>query len=253
MARLVRYFRRSTGRFATAGLNLLFPPRCVYCNADLPQIQDDLLLCAECCRLLGPETWPCCLHCGAAGEPQWDCSWCRKAPLKFDQVIPLGGYHEGLDRAVLRMKRRAHNTFSTVMGRLLAARRGRELAEFSPDQIVPIPLFWGRRLRLGTNSSDIVAGCLGRHLGVAVRRRLLVRLRNTLPQKGLTPPARFRNVRGAFAVRTGYRVEGTRVLLVDDTLTTGATCSEASRQLKQAGAATVAVAVIARAHGTDST
>jgi ComF family protein len=140
-----------------------------------------------------------------------------------------------------------------AMGRLFAARRGRELAEFEADLIVPIPLFWMRRLRVQTNSAEIVAECLGRYLGVAVRRRLLVRSRNTLPQKGLKPRARFRNVRSAFTVRSGCRLEGSRVLLVDDTLTTGATCSEASRTLKQAGAATVAVAVIARAHGTDPT
>ncbi len=151
------------------------------------------------------------------------------------------------------MKRRADNALSMAMGRLLAERRGRELGEFKADLIVPIPLFWMRRLQLGSNSAEIVAGRLGRHLGVPVRRRMLVRRRNTFPQKGLTPPARFRNVRRAFAVRSGYYVEGSRVLLVDDTLTTGATCSEASRMLKQAGAATVAVAVIARAHGTDST
>jgi predicted amidophosphoribosyltransferase len=37
--------------------------------------------------------------------------------------------------------------------------------------------------------------------------------------------------------------------LVDDVLTTGATCSEAAKTLKQAGAANVAVAVVARAQG----
>lgn len=253
MARLVRYFRRSTARFSMAGLNLLFPPRCVYCDADLAENRDGLLLCANCRLLLGPESWPCCPACGAAGQPEGNCSWCRKAPLKFDTVITLGGYHEALKGVVRQMKRRVHDALSVAMGQLLAERRGRELGEFRPDLIVPIPLFWMRRLQLGTNSAEIVAGRLGRHLGVAVRRRLLVRLRNTLPQKGLTPPARFRNVRGAFAVRSGYRVEGSRVLLVDDTLTTGATCSEASQTLKQVGAATVAVAVIARAHGADAT
>ena len=253
MGRWVHHFRRSAVGLARAGLGLLFPPRCGSCDADLAEIEDDLLLCADCRLLLGPKIWPCCPACGAAGQPEGDCPWCRKAPLKFDSVIPLGGYREGLNHVVLRMKRPTHDGLSMAMGRLLAARRGRELAEFEPDLIVPIPLFWLRRLQLQTNSAEIVAECLGRFLGVPVRRRLLVRSRNTLPQKGLRPRARFRNVRGAFAVRSSRHLEGSRVLLVDDTLTTGATCSEASRTLKQAGAERVAVAVIARAQGADPT
>jgi predicted amidophosphoribosyltransferase len=87
-------------------------------------------------------------------------------------------------------------------------------------------------------------------LNIPVRRRLLVRCRNTLPQAGLQPLQRFRNMRGAFRVRRGAGVEHARVLLVDDVLTTGATCSEAAKMLKQAGASMVAVAVVARAQGT---
>jgi predicted amidophosphoribosyltransferase len=56
-------------------------------------------------------------------------------------------------------------------------------------------------------------------------------------------------VRRAFAVRAGYHLNAAHVLLVDDVLTTGATCSDAARALRQAGAARVTVAVIARAMG----
>ena len=72
-------------------------------------------------------------------------------------------------------------------------------------------------------------------------------LRNMIPQKGLRLRDRFRNVKGAFGVRRGYALAGARVLLVDDILTTGATCSAAAEVLKEAGAARVAVAVVARA------
>ena len=63
----------------------------------------------------------------------------------------------------------------------------------------------------------------------------------------LSPIRRFENVQGAFRVRRPGAVQGARVLLVDDVLTTGATCSEAAKMLKEAGAAMVAVAVVARA------
>jgi ComF family protein len=113
--------------------------------------------------------------------------------------------------------------------------------------IMPIPMFWGRRLRRGKNCPETLAECLSQSLGVPMRRGLLVRHRNTLPQNNLTPAHRFKNMRGAFRVRRPTIVAGARVLLVDDVLTTGATCSEAAKTLKQAGAETVAVAVVARA------
>ncbi len=81
--------------------------------------------------------------------------------------------------------------------------------------------------------------------------RLVIRWRKTLAQKELPPNARFRNVRGAFAVRANYHLEGARVLVVDDTLTTGATCSEIAWALKQSGAAVVNVTVLARAQGAN--
>jgi predicted amidophosphoribosyltransferase len=94
-----------------------------------------------------------------------------------------------------------------------------------------------------------VAEVVGRRLRLPVARRLLVRRRNTKPQFSLHPGERFTNIRGAFRVATGYHLSAARVLLVDDILTTGATCSEATRALLAAGAAQVSVLVVARAEG----
>ena len=256
MARLVRHFRRAAARMAAAGLNLLFPPRCLSCQADLPPSQEGLLVCADCRLLLVPELWPCCARCGAVGgtegEPSGACRLCRGTPLKFDTVVTLGSYDPHLRKVVLRMKRPSGESLAAAMGRLLAVCRGRQLAELGGGLIVPVPMYWTRRLGRGTNSPEIVANCLGRCLGVPVGRRILSRCRNTLPQAGLRPSERFRNVHGAFRVRAGYHLRGLRVLLVDDILTTGATCSEAAKVLKGAGATLVAAVVVARAQGPDS-
>ena len=169
VARLVRNFRRVGARFSRAGSNLLFPPRCACCDADLPSSRDGLLLCADCRLLLGPESWPCCSACGAAGQPEGDCSWCRKAPLKFDTVITLGGYHEGPNRVVQRMKRHAHDALSMAMGQLLAERRGRELGQFrcnwGPTVQRLWPAAWGDTwvfLSAGGCWCDVVTPCLKR-------------------------------------------------------------------------------------------
>ena len=253
---LVHRFRRRAAGFVAGGLNLLFPPRCACCNADLSQRHDGLHLCADCRRQLGPVAWPCCRRCGAAGaadhDPPERCLLCRDTPLRFDTVIPLGAYRDQLRDVVLRMKRNSHESLSAAMGRLLTLRRMDRLTSLKADLIVPVPMFWTRRLRRGTNSPEILAASLGRCLRVPARRRVLIRRRNTLPQADLRPKDRFRNVRGAFRVRSAGRLDGRRVLLVDDILTTGATCSEAAGMLKQAGASMVAAVVVARAQGPNA-
>jgi ComF family protein len=235
-------------------LNLALPPRCLRCEADLSPAAE-ISLCPKCTQAIAPERGACCLRCGAAVPeeffPAEQCPACKDFSLKFDAVYPLGGYEGALREMVLKTKRLSAEALSLTIGRLLAQRLGDKLAEFRPDAVLPIPMHWGKRLLRGVNSPELLADCLGRKLGVPVVRSL-VRCRYTSPQKDLLPRERFRNVRGAFRLRRSdrRRWQDSRLLLVDDILTTGATCSEAARLLKQAGAAAVAVAVVARADGS---
>jgi ComF family protein len=185
---------------------------------------------------------------------------CQPAQLHFDTVVPLGGYRAGLREAVLRIKRRGGEPLAEAMARLYVLRRGAQVAEQHADVVVPIPMHWTRRMVRETNSSEVLAARLGRALGLPLAQGRLVHWRRTLPQKSLPPRERFRNVHGAFRLcraprlpaafrQTAFDLRGARVLLVDDVLTTGATCSEAAKVLKQGGAAWVAVAVLDRAMG----
>jgi ComF family protein len=245
--------RGRLSHLARGGVDLLFPPHCVHCHATIDDRSDSRLLCTPCLDRLAPATWLGCRRCGCQvfdeGFVDDHCPRCRNAPLRFDTVITLGSYHAGLREIIFRMKRPTHNALSIAMGRLLSERRRERLVELQSDLVIPIPMFWARRFKRGTNNTEVLADCLGRSLGISARRRILVRHRHTLPQADLSPTRRFENVRGAFRVRRPDVVKGARVLLVDDVLTTGATCSEAAKVLKQAGAAWVAVAVVARAQG----
>ncbi len=138
---------------------------------------------------------------------------------------------------------------AAALGRLLSARRHDELAALAADVVVAMPMHWWRRLIRGTNNPDILAAFVAESLGLPIGRHALRRRRNALVQTGLHQRERTANVRGAFAAGPADGIRGRRVLLVDDVLTTGATCSEAARTLQQAGAASVAVAVVARSQG----
>jgi ComF family protein len=136
------------------------------------------------------------------------------------------------------------------MAELFWEARGAEIAALKPELIVPIPMHWRRRLVRGANGPELLAEVLGRRLRRPVATHLLSR-RYRLPQGSLTPHRRRLNLRGTMSLRRGRKPSAARVLLVDDVLTTGATCSEAARVLRQAGVEEVVVAVLARGEGED--
>jgi ComF family protein len=167
--------------------------------------------------------------------------------MAFDSVVVFGSYAEGLRHTVLLMKRGAREPLSLAIGRWLAARLESDLRQRSIDFIVPVPMFWRRRLWRGTNNPDLLAEALSDRLGVPFDPRCLVRVRST-PQQNMVPPSeRHANVRGAFRLRGGRDVTDKTLLVVDDVLTTGATCNETAKVLKEAGAKAVHVCVVARA------
>lgn len=99
------------------------------------------------------------------------------------------------------------------------------------------------------NSPTVIGSLLASHLQIPAAHHLLVRRRRTRPQGHLIGSERLQNVKGALGVRPHPDLAAARILLVDDVLTTGATGNEAARALLNAGAAAVAIAVIARATG----
>lgn len=236
-----------------AVLNVTFPAACVGCQAELA-VRDsgagEALVCEECLCDLALFSGQTCLQCGAktsgaAGDLS-ECGVCRGVKLWFDEAVALGEYGGLLREWLLRMKTSRGDLMSLAMGRLIWHRYRARLVEFQPDVVVPVPMHWRRRWSHGTNSAAVIAEVLADNLNAPLAPRLLRRLRHTPPQFSLPPSQRRANVRRAFAVRSGYHLERANVLLVDDILTTGSTCSEAARALKRAGATRVMVAVAAR-------
>ena len=232
-----------------AGLDLLVPPSCASCGEDLVETVD-VLLCSKCREQIPPLSEPLCSRCGArhsGREEQSRCPRCAGRRLAFDAAVPFGVYHGPLREIVLKMKRPAGHALSTAVARLMSRSRSELLREHNCQLVVPVPMHWTRRLTRGTNSPDTVAEELSRQTGLPFGRGLLTRRRNTVPQTELSPAKRFENVRGAFRMSASYDLSGLRVVLVDDILTTGATCSEAAKVLRKAGASYVVVVVVARA------
>ena len=131
---------------------------------------------------------------------------------------------------------------------LLANALHAELAGSGPadaDLIIPVPLHALRLRERGYNQSMEIARGLGDRLGLPVVGSLCERVRDTPAQLGLPWKERRENVRGAFSCTSA--LEGKRVAVVDDVMTTGATLGEVASVLKQFGAPRVVNWVVARA------
>ncbi len=235
--------------------NLLFPPACTFCGIRLEGggAAHSAMLCEACvARLVGPLR-PACSRCANPlphlGGPSKCCARCVDRRYYFDRAAALGEYRSHLRQAVIWMKRYPYEPLTLAIGGLLAERIASELALWQPDLVVPVPMHWWRRLRRGTHTARLLGGVVARQLSLPLLAQVLHCRRKSRKQGTLRPDERFRNVRGAFSISSAYDITDRRVLLVDDILTTGATASEAARLLRQAGAASVAVAVVARGTG----
>lgn len=259
-------FSRAANVMRRGLADLLFPPSCANCAAELDEAtaaERNVSLCDDCLEEMEVFSEPMCVRCGAPtpaivpGEnhlaqerrARTGCYRCSGRKLWFDGTVALGPYEGSLREIVLRMKHAEGDSLSLTMGRLLVEKRRGRLAETGADVVAPIPSHWRRRVVHRTNSAAVLAEVLAGYLRAPLAERLVRRSRYTVRQSDLSPTERWNNVRRAFSVRAGYHLNEAHVLLVDDVLTTGATCSEAARVLRKAGAAKVSVAVIARAVG----
>src|SRR5699024_4109163 len=100
--------------------------------------------------------------------------------------------------------------------------------------LVPVPVHPARKRERGFNQAELLANRIGSRLEIPVCPDMLVRNKKTMPQKGLDPSGRLKNLEEAFSAGKLFDgVEG--VILVDDIYTTGSTIEACTRALKKAG------------------
>jgi ComF family protein len=172
------------------------------------------------------------------------CPRCRDDRFAFDRAFRLGPYAGVLRDVILQMKEGSGEALAETVGHLWAAARTEQFRATGCTLVVPVPLHWRKRFTRGYNPAAALARSVAKELGFGYRN-LLRRTRYTRRQTDQTPENRRTNVKGAFAVARGQKAQDVRVLLVDDVLTSGSTCSAAAAALVATGAAQVSVAVLA--------
>lgn len=237
--------------FSRGVVELIFPNTCWICESSATEIdQFRHGLCIACFNAVTDDPEHLCLRWGQSVGLHTDssdgCVACRKISYGFQSVIRLGKYDGRLREAVLRMKTSGGESLAENMGSVFGECRQERLLAARSTLVVPVPLHWRRSWWRGYNQAAALAEQLARRVGVHCACNCLRRVRHTPQQLQPSASARRENVRGAFRMTRGAKVDGKRILLVDDVMTTGSTASEVSRTLKAAGAAEVTVAVLAR-------
>jgi ComF family protein len=246
----------------------LFPCSCALCGGSLLCLTR-VPICDFCCVQLSPQTGTLCACCGedlgiahfstvaapVDGEPPL-CQSCRLAPPAFIQAVAYGGYHGQLRSLVHLLKYEGMQPVAARLGKLLAdsLEAFADSTAFQQMLVIPVPMHPGKQRGRGFNHAELLARAAIREMRrrhpqweLHLKTNLLKRVRVTVSQAGLTTHQRRQNLRGAFFAPDPSLVAGRHVLLVDDIYTTGATARACSRVLKNAGAASVRVATVARA------
>ena len=214
-------------RVGEALLDLLFPPKCPFCQ-----------------RLLHDPRAPLCPNCqaslpwmtGRAGERRVDFTQGCWSPLAYQAQVR---------EAVQRYKFAPAPAYGRPFG-LLMAQCARDQG-VEAELVTWAPLSKKRRRKRGFDQGELLARTVGECLALPVLP-LLEKSRHTVPQSSLPDgAARRANALGAYSLLPGGRIEGGRVLLVDDVVTSGATLSECARLLCQGGAKQVLCLTLAQA------
>ena len=210
-------------------LDLLFPPRCVFCRRLLRKGEDGI--CAACQTSLPWIAGP-----AAEQKPEF-VSLCA-SPLWYQGEV-RASFH--------RFKFKGSQGYAKVYGRLVA-QCVRDHLSGRYDLITWVPLSPERLKQRGYDQAMLLAEAAALELG-DVAAETLRKVRDADAQSGLGKDdgARRANVLGAYQAVDPELVAGRRVLLIDDIVTTGSTIAECARTLRTAGAADVVCATLARA------
>jgi ComF family protein len=233
---------------------LVFPWSCALCQMEgitgpLCEACRDYLLKSS-AAALNSVCPRCALKVGPFADLGGGCASCRNRSLGFDAAFAMGSYEGDLRDLCLRLKHERNAWLATCLSGLLVESRRDAFSNLSSDAlVVPVPLHWSRYWERGYNQAEALAEGIAKQLKLPIRR-MLKRVVRTGRLANLSRTARGEAVRNAFRARAHSKIKGRTILLVDDVLTTGATCGAAARALKQAGAARVVVAVVARTEQT---
>jgi competence protein ComFC len=219
-------------------LDLLFPKKCLNCG------KSGNYLCVGCQKLIPWHSSAVCLVCGKRAIGGYSHPVCL-GKWGLDRSILLSHYSGPMRRLIQGLKYKRLTDEKNLLVDLALSRLDRR--EFQGFVATAVPLHFTRHLSRGFNQSELLAKGLAGRLNILYKDNILYRSSNTSSQVGLSKKERRSNVGGAFKIYDPKAIKNSKILLIDDVVTTGATVRECAKVLKRSGAKEVWA--LALAHG----
>ena len=203
-------------------LQLLYPKCCFACDQVL--IRSENWICTRCrFELPSPGLF--------LEQPNW-ISHKLDGLLEYDRVHAYFLFAEG--GRVQHLLHQIKYKGQQKLGEHLGACIGRSFTRQEYDVIIPMPLHTSRLKERGYNQAACIAKGLAKESGIPYLEDNLVRNKQVSSLIGLNRAERYATLEEVFEVLKPEELDGLRILLVDDTMTTGATFLAAGAKIKAA-------------------
>ncbi len=222
-------------------LNFIFPPTCLFCE------RVGEVICNSCLDDMPLSLTTNCIKCN---KPSFTGNTHTKC---LSNSTPLGLFslyqYKGPVRTVIR-KSKYHQMEFSLLKRLV--RHGTQLIKDlgyyleKNTIVVPIPISPAKWKTRGFNQVEIITNLLAYEFKLKTEKTCLLRVKDTKPQYSNNRIERFENVQNAFAVKNEKKLKNSRILLVDDVSTSGATLLEAYKAFSNKGIYDVRCFVVAK-------
>lgn len=240
------------GRLLNGLVDIIYPKVCLACKNRLKDTSSvDNLICGQCWSKIKKNPPPFCYCCGRHLETPNQltniCLQCVKKKLHFDRAFSPCIYEGVIKELIHEFKYKGKDYLGATLSRLMVE----FIKEYnfpmeSVDFIIPVPLHKARLREREFNQAQILSKYIAAAFDKKTLDSVLRRHCNTKAQVDLNEEnERMLNVKGSFTLDKKSAIIGKNILLVDDVLTTGATCSEAALALKNSGSGTVFVLTLA--------
>ena len=245
-------------KYARMVTDIIFPKYCLGCMNLMPANARNRQICQTCEDNIRINHGPFCQKCGIGlieSEMKF-CKRCQKLSqqkdlnlnnqetnilrLYFDRAWSAYAYQGPLKNLIHLFKYKGYDKLGLYFSALLANFiHTYNLPIKVIDYLIPVPLHKRKLREREFNQAEVLANELSKKFNIPLMKNNLIRIKDTKSQTELSIEQRLTNVSDAFLIKCPQKIKNKNILLIDDVMTTGATISEGSLALKNAGAALV--------------
>lgn len=215
--------------------DVIYPNRCPCCDGFILWNE---YVCPACEEKILIDTESLCIKCGKIKE---ECI-CASLP-KYDEAVAISFYEEVTRKAVIAMKQSENTNFGYFAGEKLGLWIASRPEWKDADGIVYVPMSKMKKLARGYDQAEIIARAISQKTGIPILKNCIIKRRGFSEQHALSAEERAKNTESF--IPAGRDLEGMKLILCDDIITTGNTLSRCAEILKMCGAKTVYAAAAA--------